>query len=232
MNKNRHLSVQETWDTIAQSFDKTRSKPWKQCTDFINTLSKNDIVGDIGCGNGRHLILLANQCKKTIALDVSKKLLQISQKRVIKNKLKNVNFIHSDAVDIPLKNNSLDTMIFIASLHNISGKENRIHALQEIKRILKKNGKAQISVWSRWQDRYRKQFLKEYFAYKKNKEFGDTTIYWRHHGLNIPRFYHLYSKKEIIDDIKKANLEILDIQDVKLHTKKHPDNYFVIVKKE
>ena len=62
-------------------------------------------------------------------------------------------------------------------------------------------------------------------------EFGDIDIYWRQHGLNIPRFYHLYSKREFLDDIHEAGLDLVEIQDVKLRSKKHPDNYFALVKK-
>ena len=77
MDKNKQLLAEETWNTIAKSFDKTRNKPWIQCIDFINTLSKNSIVADISCGNGRHLIPLAKQSKKTIGVDISRELLKI-----------------------------------------------------------------------------------------------------------------------------------------------------------
>jgi len=231
MIKNNKESSEETWNTIAQSFDRTRRKPWKQCIDFINTLTKTNIVLDLGSGNGRHLIPLAKHCKKAVAVDISRELLQITQHKVTENNLNNVVLLHSDVVNIPVKNNSVDALLFIASLHNIKGKENRIQSLKEIRRILKNNGKALISVWSRWQDKYRRQFFKKWLKQNNGGEFGDINIYWKQHGLNIPRFYHLYSKREFISDLKKADLEILEIQDVKLHSKKHPDNYFAIVTK-
>lgn len=232
MIKNNQESSEETWNAIAQSFDRTRRKPWKQCIDFINTLPKTNIVVDLGSGNGRHLIPCAKRCKKAVAVDISRELLQITQNNLTENNLHNVVLLHSDVVNIPVKNNSFDALLFIASLHNIKGKENRIQSLKEIRRILKNNGKALISVWSRWQDKYRKQFFKKWFKQNNEGEFGDINIYWKQHGLNIPRFYHLYSKREFISDLQKAGLEILEIQDVKLHSKKHPDNYFAIIKKK
>ena len=36
-------------------------------------------------------------------------------------------------------------------------------------------------------------------------------------------------KKEFVNDICQAGLKIAEIQDVKLHSKKHPDNYFALV---
>ncbi len=221
---------EKTWDAIAKSFDVTRRKPWKQCIDFIDTLSIRDTAADICCGNGRHLIPLTGHCKKTIGIDISRELLYIIQRKLKEEKIQNASLIHSDVTNMPLQNNSLDAVLFIASLHNIKGREKRIQSLREIKRVLKSNGRALISVWSRWQDKYRKQFLGKWFVQAGQAEFGDINIYWRQHGLDIPRFYHLYSKREFLLDLQKAGLEAVEIQEVKLHSKKHPDNYFALVK--
>jgi ubiquinone/menaquinone biosynthesis C-methylase UbiE len=231
MSINYTKNSEETWDTIAQSFNSTRRKPWKQCIDFINTLPKTSIVVDIGCGNGRHLIPCAKHCKKAIGLDISRKLLSITQQKINNEKLKNIHLFHSEIVNIPIRDSSIDSVLFIATLHNIQIKDRRNRSLKEVNRILKRDSKALISVWSRWQDKYRKLFFKKWFTPIRQKEFGDIDIYWRQHGLNIPRFYHLYSKKEFISDLEKAEFKILKIQGIKIHSKKHPDNFFAVVKK-
>jgi len=222
---------EETWDTIAESFDTTRNKPWENCLDFIQTLKKTDTAADIGCGNGRHLIPCAKQCKNVIGLDISGKLLDIVRNKLLENNLSNTTLLHSNAIEIPVKNNSLDAVLFIASLHNIEGRENRIKSLKEINRIMKNDGRALISVWSRWQDKYRKTFLRKWFTQRNRSDFGDIDIYWRQHGLDIPRFYHLYSKKEFLKDLKEAGFEILETQEINIHSKKHSDNYFAVAKK-
>lgn len=222
---------EDTWNVIAKSFDSTRRKPWKECIDFINTLSKTSTVADVGSGNGRHLIPCAKHCKKVYGLDVSKELLRILQKKVYENKLDNVDLIHSDAVNIPLKDNSVEAVLYIATLHNISERYRRIKSLKEINRVLKPGGKAIISVWSRWQDKFRQHFVKKLITRLGRNESGDIDIYWRQHGLNIPRFYHLYSKREFQKDINQTGLEILELEGVKIHSKKHPDNYFAVIKK-
>ena len=222
---------QETWDYIAESFDKTRRRPWKQCIDFIKTLKETDLVVDMGCGNGRHLVLCAEYCKQVIGLDKSKELLYIAKNKSKEKKLKNIIFLHSDITFVPIKNETVDAILYIATLHNIQDREKRIQSLIELKRILKKDGSALISVWSRWQDKYRKLFFKKWFTQVDKSEFGDIDIYWRQHGLNIPRFYHLYSRKEFIEDIREVGLEIDEIESVKLCSQKHPDNYFALVTK-
>lgn len=223
---------QDTWDKIAFSFDLTRHKYWPQCIDFINSLPGTSFVADIGCGNGRHLIPCAQHCQKIFGIDISINLLRIVEKKVNKLKIKNVGLFNTDVTAIPFKENSFDVVLYIAALHNIKGKTNRINSLKEIKRILKRDKLAMISIWSRWQDKYRKMFFKKWFTQVAKEEFGDIDIYWKQHGLNIPRFYHLYSKQEFISDLKTAGLRIIEIKDVKLVSKKYPDNYFAIVQKE
>jgi len=230
MAENHFKKSEKTWDKIAKSFDTTRKKPWDICLDYIRNLPKNSIVADFGCGNGRHLIPCAKHCKKVYGLDISKELLDIVKRKVEKQNINNVELIHSNLIKTPLKDQSVDSVIFIATLHNIKKRENRIKALTEVKRVLKKDKTSMISVWSRWQDKFRKEFLKKIFQIKNKNEYGDIDIYWRQHGLNIPRFYHLYSKREFEKDIKKAGLEILEIKSVKLSSKKYDDNYFAEVR--
>ena len=231
MEESYHDKSEKIWNTIAKSFDITRKKPWDQCLDFINDLSKNCILADIGCGNGRHLLPAAKHCKHVFGFDISIKLLDIIQKKLLNDKLQNVTLVHADIVNIPLKNDSINAVLFIASLHNIEKRVNRLKSLKEVRRILKKEGIGLISVWSRWQDKYKMHFLTKWFGKDESTEFGDINIYWKQHGLNIPRFYHLYSKKEFEKDIIDANLKILELKEIKINSKKKPDNFFAIVKK-
>lgn len=228
MNEEYIINSQNSWDRIAESFDKTRRKPWIQCVDFINTLPKNYVVADIGCGNGRHLIPCAKRCKRVIGVDFSRELLKIVKDKLEKEQICNAELVCSNVLNLPIQDNSIDAVLFIAALHNIKGRNNRIKSLKEIKRVLKEDGKALISVWSRWQDKYRKMFLKKWFKHFGKEEFGDIDIYWRQHGFNIPRFYHLYSKREFLKDLKHAGFEILNTEDVMIKSKKYPDNFFVI----
>jgi tRNA (uracil-5-)-methyltransferase TRM9 len=166
MQSEYRCNAEETWDAIAESFDVTRRLPWKQCLEYINTLKNTDIVADIGCGNGRHLVLCAEHCRYVVGMDISKKLLCITQNAVKKKNIRNASLIHADAVKLPVIDASCDAIIFIASLHNIRGKEHRRSAIHEVFRALKPGGTALVSVWSRWQERYWRFFAKQYFLLK------------------------------------------------------------------
>jgi tRNA (uracil-5-)-methyltransferase TRM9 len=223
------LVAQETWDTIAESFDKTRQKPWKYCLDFIKTLPSSAIVADLGCGNGRHLLPCAEKCSSVVGVDISLKLLRIVQKKLHENALRSASLVHADVTALPFKHHYFHTVLFIAALHNIQGQNHRQAALTEVFRILKPEGIALISVWSRWQDKYCKHFLKQFIV--RRREFGDIDIYWRQQNLNIPRFYHLYGKHEFSQELQQAGFQIDRIDSLKLHSKRFPDNYFAVVRK-
>ncbi len=223
MKDNNFKISEETWDKIAESFDKTRKKPWGKVLDFMENFSSADLIADLGCGNGRHLLFCAKLCKEVFGFDISKNLLDIVKIKLNRDKISNATLIHSNLITIPIKENYFDFAIYIAALHNIKGRDNRICSLKELKRILKIGGKALISVWSAEQEKFRN-------IVEENKS-GDIDIYWKQDKLNVPRFYHLYKRNEFADELNQAGLKIIDISDIKISSKIYPDNYFAIVEK-
>jgi ubiquinone/menaquinone biosynthesis C-methylase UbiE len=229
MQTDRLCEAQRTWDAIAESFDVTRRTPWKQCIDYISSLKKTDVVVDCGCGNGRHLFPTAAYCSSALGVDISKKLLSIVQHRIVEKNIRNITLVHADLAHLPFQDNCVDAVLCIASLHNIKGRENRHAAVREMYRILKPQGTALLSVWSRWQDRYRGYFTKQFFV--RSSEFGDIDILWKQHNLNVPRFYHLYNRSEFINELRNEGFTVENVQDARIHSKRFPDNYFATIRK-
>jgi ubiquinone/menaquinone biosynthesis C-methylase UbiE len=232
MKKELTYSDEKTWDTIAQSFHNTRRKPWKQCISFIENISKNSTVLDLGCGNGRHLIPIAKKCKKAIGVDISSNLLKIIQNQKQELDIANIELIHANLIDLPIKTESIDSVLYIAALHNIKTRENRIKSLQELHRVIKKENVALISVWSREQEKFYDFFNNQkYNQYIKDRDFedGDIEIYWKQNKLNIPRFYHLYKKIEFEKDLITSGFKIVKLKNEFISSKEIPDNYFGLV---
>lgn len=215
-----------TWNTIAKSFDHTRNQTWDFCLEFIKSISDDTVCADLGCGNGRHLIPLAQRAKHAIGLDISNNLLQITQKMLNHHHITNILLVQGDLVHLPFKSNVFDHIIYIAALHNIKGKKNRIQSLIELYRVLTPKGKALVSVWSQDQSRF-----KDKLKHQQTGEPGDIIIYWRQHKLNIPRFYHLYQKNEFKQELEAADFSIQSLKDLHITSKKEVDNYYAIVKK-
>ena len=218
-----------SWDAIAESFDATRQKPWPLVLKFIENLPTRNVLLDLGCGNGRHLLPAAEHSAHAIGVDFSRKLLTITQKKIRERQVVNVSLMQADLMHLPLDESTADAIVFIAALHNIVGRENRRQALREVHRVLQPDGRALISVWSRWQDAYRRHFLREFFRH--TSEFGDIELIWRQHQLNIPRFYHLYSRSEFLRDLAASDLEVRSLQATRFFSRVSPDNYFAVVAK-
>jgi tRNA (uracil-5-)-methyltransferase TRM9 len=225
-------AIQESWDTIADSFHKTRQKPWETCLTFISTLPKDAVVGDFGCGNGRHIIEIARSCKKVIGIDISYNLLRIIHEKI--KSYQNIDLIHGNLKTLPLQDNSLNAILFIASLHNIPKRINRIQSLCEAFRVLKPGGDMLLSVWNLNKEHINtiNDNIDSLNIDKESIEPGDVFIYWKQEKLHTPRYYHCYNKKEIISEVKKAGFHIDSFQDVQIASKIQPDNYFLTLKKE
>lgn len=227
MTNERIKQAAHTWNTIAKSFDKTRQYTWSFCDQYIKNLNANATCADLACGNGRHLLPITLKCKKAVGFDISTNLLKITEEKLKQNDITNTLLIQGDLCSLPFKNSIFDHILYIAALHNIQQKKNRIQSLNELLRVLKPKGTALVSVWSREQTR----FKQKKFTQKKKMEPGDTIVYWRQHNLNIPRFYHLYKKDEFKEDLQKANFHIQTLKEVSIASKKSADNYYAIVEK-
>lgn len=108
-------------------------------------IPKNSVIVDMGCGEGRHLKLLARTIKEGVGIDNSKTMYQKSKKNL--SKYKNIKVFYEDATKTHFKSNYFDITL---CMNNTFGNlyEKQMKALKEMKRITKRNGKIVISVHS------------------------------------------------------------------------------------
>lgn len=217
--------VANEWNDIAESFDETRRHPWQEILDFVATCSGTGIA--IGCGNGRHLAPLAHTCSTAIGLDSAPAMAAVARQNVHEEGLDNVAVAVADATSLPVASSVLDCALFIAALHNIDGHGRRVAALRELRRVLKPDGQALISAWSKWQDRFRWHSLRQLLTPWKTA--GDVMVPWKKDGMHVQRFYHLYGRRELRRDIRQAGFHIARIWSVKKASGRHPDNHFAVV---
>jgi ubiquinone/menaquinone biosynthesis C-methylase UbiE len=221
------MTVGTEWDSIAQSFDRARKRPWQEILDFLASRTGKGLV--IACGNGRHMQPMAQNCEVVIGVDKSAKMAQITIEHLVAEGVTNASVVVGTATGLPFPSESFDCLLFIAGLHNIKGRANRVRALKEVNRVLSKKGESLISVWARWQDRFRLPMICRALLFWKTS--GDTTVPWALDGLQIMRFYHLYTLGELLDDLQTAGLALVRVWSVKKASRHHFDNHFVVVKK-
>ena len=188
--------VKKVYNTIANEFDNTRYRPWSCVESFLNDIPKGSIIGDIGCGNGKNM-LYRKDCTN-FGCDFSEKLVSICQ-------TKNLNVITGDILNIPYQDNVFDYTICIAVIHHLSTVEKRKKAIQELKRVTKKDGKILILVWALEQDKDSKR------KFTKQENYVD----WKNKQGKLlgKRYYYVFKKNELeslldnTNDIKKSFYE-------------------------
>lgn len=108
------------------------------------TISKDDVVLDIGCGNGIQTLLLGERCRKVIGIDVSAKAIATAQRIAAPLRRR----IHSEFRCVRTETAGFRAEEFdkIFSFCVIEHIENHEEVLQECYRILKMNGEIILSV--------------------------------------------------------------------------------------
>ncbi|HPF56114.1 MAG TPA: class I SAM-dependent methyltransferase [Clostridiales bacterium] len=105
----------------------------------VAKLTGDGVFLDLGCGDGCFTVPCASYGTKIIAGDISKAMLSILQEKAKRNhvSLNNVTLCRMNALDIPLEDESVDTVVCNSVLHLISNPQK---VLSEIHRVLKKGG--------------------------------------------------------------------------------------------
>ncbi len=180
-----------TFDSIAEHFDRTRKHPWKEVTEFI--LGCRGTILDIGCGNGRHTLVAEKQGLDVIGLDASLELLKIAREKCEGGK-----FVRANVKKLPFAPDTFDHVLYIATIHHLS--KGRVESLRQAKNVLKKNGTILVSGWAREADRW-----------DIPKEERDLLVPWtREDGKVFNRYYHLYTLEELKDDVEKSGLKVVE----------------------
>jgi ubiquinone/menaquinone biosynthesis C-methylase UbiE len=211
------------YNLIAQDFSRTRGNIWEEIKFlFDDYLTAGEKVLDLGCGNGRFYETFKNKDIQYFGLDASEKLIEIAKKKYPK-----ADFRTGEALKIPFPNNYFNKVYSIAVLHHIPSKELRINFLKEAKRILRPNGKMILTVWKL----NNRSLLLKYTILKifgKNKmDFKDTLEPW---AQKTERYYHWFSKKELVKLIKQTGFRIENIGVIKNKTGNRKNIYLIAAK--
>lgn len=113
--------------------------------------------------------------------------------------------------EIPTKDKMFDVVTAIASIHHIPTTKNRIAVIKEIKRVLKENGTAIITVWNLFQPKYKKYIwhsrLKALLSFGKY-DFRDTFIPWGKY--KVKRYYYAFTQNELRELLIKNGFKIIE----------------------
>jgi ubiquinone/menaquinone biosynthesis C-methylase UbiE len=103
-------------------------------------LRPSDVVVDFGCGPGFYTIPMAKIVARTIALDISARMLERTNSNARKNGV-TVDLLTTDGTEIKLADESVDLIFLNHVLHEVV---NRQKVLSEFMRILKSSGRLTV----------------------------------------------------------------------------------------
>lgn len=177
--------VTNFYDQTCGAFSQTRGAWWSDLEFIRKYLKKPGRLLDFGCGNGRLLDFLEKE-KTDLeyqGADVSRGLIEIAKE---KHPTKTF-IVLKDANKLPFESESFDLVVAIAVFHHLSPEMAR-KTLQELKRILKKDGEIILTLWCLWKRKYliawwkdfslRRSFFSAEISFGKKEEKNKRWCYW------------------------------------------------------
>ena len=185
---------------MATSFDETRARPWEGWQNLLPYLSKTQAVLDLGCGNGRFGIFLAEKLSQKITytgIDNNPFLLDRARESLTEAKME-FNLLNQDLLGDFKIPESHDLIVLFGVMHHIPAFENRRKLLQKCLSKLSPNGYLVVTLWAFYEnDRLRKKITPwEETEYKNLPlEKNDYLLDWKRDGTAL-RYCHYVDPAE------------------------------------
>lgn len=108
-------------------------------------LGRDDIVADLGAGNGYFTVPIAAHTDKTVyAVDIEPKMLELLREHAAIDHVNNIKYIESNLENIPIPDQEVEKILIAFVIHEVP---DRIKVYQELGRIKKQGGKIVIVDW-------------------------------------------------------------------------------------
>ncbi len=161
-------------------------KPW-----FTKYLNKNDVLLDLGSGNGQNAIKAAKVAKKVIACEIDEKLIAQAKTFAKLKRVKNIKWEKANLEQkLKFEDTSFDKVLFLDVLEHL---KNRDQILSEVRRILKPNGLLFLGIpnsQTSWKKLQRSAEVCSYSDPDHKIEFSEKSIrqILKKHKLEIETF--------------------------------------------
>lgn len=106
---------------------------------FAKNLVVNQIVLDLGCGNGYGSVILATRAAKVFGFDISLEAIDFAQTNYKREK---THYLVGDSSELPFRNETFDRIIAFELIEHV---EDQRRFLKEVKRVLKKSAQFIVS---------------------------------------------------------------------------------------
>jgi ubiquinone/menaquinone biosynthesis C-methylase UbiE len=171
-------------------------------------------VLDIGCGTGRHILMLQKAACKVFGIDMSGHMVKQTRKKLKKAGINSARIVNADMLNLPFSSESgFDVALLMFSTFGlVFGEENRINFLKEIRRVLNTDGRIILHVHNEEyaaspSKNISRKIIDRLGQLTGEMEKGDHIVQNYREGLDIR--IHTFSKKEIEKLLTSAGFSIL-----------------------
>ncbi len=187
--------LKDVFDRIAPSWYNYRHRSiFKAELEKLAAGWKQGKLINLGCGHGADFLPFKDNFE-LYGVDFSSGMLKLAQKYASKFDYP-VSLFQADIRYLPFPDNTFDWAISAATYHHIKGKDERLKAFIELKRVLKPEAEAFVTVWNKWQPA---------FWFKKK----DVYIPWKEKDDILLRYYYLFSYNEVKQLAVKAGFKVM-----------------------
>ena len=205
------------YSTFATPFSETRESA-RELEVILPYIADGARVLDLGCGNGRVAALLAHQQRNVtyIGIDSSETLIARCRVQDVGHKMQEAEFLVADIVEPDwihkLAWASFDSVLLLAVLHHIPGRDVRARILRQARELLAPQGRIIVSTWQFMDnERMRKKIVPWSFAGIDERELepGDALLNWKRGGVGL-RYCHWIGEDELRALAAQAGLSVVE----------------------
>ncbi len=189
--------------TTAQAFDATRGHPWPGWERLLPHVPVRRPVRvlDVGCGNGRFGVYLAERLSGPIhytGLDNNPTLLNAARGALTSYKTVELQFMNGDMIDGDLPPGPFDVVGGFGGVHHVPGAGGRLAFMQRLAAGVAPRGVMAFAAWRFMESEKLRSRLADWPA-EYDREPGDHLLDWRR-GERALRYCHY------VDDAEHARL--------------------------
>lgn len=197
---------QEFYRITAAEFDQTRQEAWRGWESLIPYLKQKapQTVLDVGCGNGRFGLFLAQHCSNNLrytGVDSNSALLQLAANSLATAAPElRLQLDERDIIANPPTSGQYDLVVLFGVLHHIPGSAERLAFMQTLAERVAPGGMLAFAAWRFYEfERFRERIVPWAADLAGEVEEHDYLLDWRR-GATALRYCHY------VDDAEHAEL--------------------------
>ncbi|MDQ7024897.1 MAG: class I SAM-dependent methyltransferase [Anaerolineae bacterium] len=187
----------EFYQTTATEFDQTRVRAWQGWLTLREYLTAPLSVLDVGCGNGRFGLFLAESFSENISyhgIDNNAALLEAAKISLADKPQLTLTLIQQDIISQALPDGTFDLLVLFGVIHHVPGTEKRRDFMQQLAQRVAPNGILCFASWRFYEyERFRARLVN--WSDDIAVEQGDYLLDWRR-GERALRYCHYVDDAE------------------------------------